>query len=87
MIDKYPFKLRFNKRAIRKWAGRHQSEDGLDVITLFPPQVRERGYYTKSELQSYWKSPRTQSRVAQNLEDYVEAITRTALSTPNESNP
>ena len=86
MADQYSFKLHFNKRAIRKWSERHQPEDHLDVVTLFPPQVRERGYYTKSELQRYcyWKSPRTQPRVAQNPEDYVEAITYTALSTPNE---
>jgi len=86
MASKYPFKLRFNKKAISKWARRHPSEENVKAVSELPPIIKSKGFYSKEELQEfcYWKSPRTQSRVAQNPADYVEAITRVALSTPNE---
>jgi len=86
MAGKYPFKLRFNNKAISKWAERHPSEEAVRVVNVLPPIVKARGFYSKEELQEYchWKSPRTQSRVAQNPPEFVEAVTSVALSTPNE---
>lgn len=88
MRASYPFKLRFNKKAIPKWSRRHPppSEDDLRVINVLPPLVKARGFYLKEELQEYchWKSPRSQPRVARNSPEYVEAVTRVALSTSDE---
>lgn len=85
-MSKYPFTLRFNKKAISKWAKRHPSEESLRVVSVLPPQIKARGFYSKEDLQEYcyWKSPRTQSRVAKNPPEFVEAVTGIALSTSNE---
>ncbi len=89
MSRNYHLKLRFNKKDIEKLAGRYEpAYPKLDheVVNLLPTQIKARGYFTDSDLQTYclWKSPRTQSRVEQNPADFVEAVTRVALSTPNE---
>lgn len=89
MTKNYPFKLRFNKNDIKELAGRHVPLDkSLDdeVVNILPSQIKARGYYTKQDLQKYclWKSPRTKSHVAENPADFVEEVTRTALSTNNE---
>jgi hypothetical protein len=49
--------------------------------------ARARGHYTKPELLLVceWKSHRTKSRVARNTDVFVEAITRAALATADES--
>ena len=86
MANNYPFKLRFNKKAISKWAGQYPREYDVELETILAPQVRKRGYLLKPEFEKFcrWKTPRSQKRVASNPADYIEAITQTALSTPNE---
>ena len=84
MTRKYSFKLRFNKKAVKKLAGRYpreydaELEDGLGLL------VKARGYLLKPEFERFcrWKTPRNQSRVASNPAEYIEAVTQTALSTP-----
>lgn len=85
MRARYLFKLRFNKKAIQHWAGEYPTDYDKDVEAL-APQSRERGYLLKSEFETIcrWKTPRSQKRVASNPVDYIEAVTQTALSTPNE---
>ncbi len=89
MPNRYSLKLRFHKKDIEKLAGRYKPvypDLDHEVVHVFPKQIKARGYFTKSDLETYcrWKSPRTQSRVKQNPADYIEALTRVALSTPNE---
>ena len=50
------------------------------------PAVMQRGWYTKSEFLFVcrWKTPRTQSRCAQNDEEYIREITSIALASSNE---
>lgn len=80
------FRLRFNKKSISKWAGQYPVQHDMEMEILIAPQASQRGYLLKPELEKlcYWKTPRSKRRVAGNPADYVEAVTRTALSTPNE---
>lgn len=59
MRARYPFKLRFSKKAIPKWLERYPPEDDLRVVNVLPSLVKARGFYIKEELQEYchWKSP------------------------------
>lgn len=86
MTNKYSFQLRFNSEAIKEWAECFLAEEGAEPITDLVPKVKAQGFYSQEDLAAfcYWKSPRTRSRVAQNSSDYIEAVTRTALTTPNE---
>jgi hypothetical protein len=86
MREKYLFRLRFPKKATCKWAECYMVDEGLETIHDRISTVQSQGFYTKDDLQAFcrWKSQRTQSRVAQNPADYVEEITRVALSTANE---
>jgi len=60
--------------------------EGEESILALWNKVQKQGFYSKEDLQAfcYWKTPRSRSRVARNPAEYVEAITRVALSTPNE---
>jgi hypothetical protein len=86
MTNRYQFKLRFNKKDLPKWEERFRLREGLEPVLVLCPKVKEQGFYSKEELQSfcYWKTPRSRSRVARNLAEYVESITQVALSTSNE---
>ena len=86
MADKYPFRSRFDKNAIRKWAAKYEVDYDAEIETTIAPQVKARGYFLRDEFIRLcrWKTPRSQSRVASNSADYIEAVTQTALSTPNE---
>src|SRR5688572_12085542 len=86
MTNNYPFQLRFNKKDLAKWEEWFRSKEGQEPVLVLHPKVQEQGFYSKEDLQAfcYWKTPRSQSRVARNSADYIESITRVALSTPNE---
>lgn len=86
MNSKHSFKLRFNKRAIRKWAERYPVEYDQEVEKIIAPQVKTRGFFLHEEFVRLcrWKTPRSRSRVASNPADYIEAITKTALSATSE---
>jgi hypothetical protein len=80
------FKLRFPKKDISYWLSRYPDSPDLELENEIVLQVRQRGYFHKHEFErlSYWKSPRTQSRVRQNPPEFIEDVTRIALSTPSE---
>lgn len=80
------FSLRFDPGEIPLWASRYPIEDDEEVEESVAPKVRNRRYFVKAELQTVcnWKTHRSKSRVAKNTEGYVEEVTRTALSTPDE---
>lgn len=79
------FKLRFNKKAIHEWTENYSSDYDSNVESLVP-QIRERGYLLKHEFETFcrWKTPRSQKLVASKSAEYVEAVTKTALSSTNE---
>lgn len=82
-----------SRSGIEYWAGRcvrlmseaeRQSETRLE--NMIGPEARAAGYLTKSAFLDLcrWKSPRPQRLQEGNASDYVEAVTRTSLSTPHE---
>jgi hypothetical protein len=50
------------------------------------PRARRVGWLSKPDFLALarWKSPRSQSRCASNSEDFIKAVTQTALSTQDE---
>ena len=86
MAGKYLFKLRFNKKAVREWAERYPVDYDAEIENNIAPRVKARGYFLQDEFIRLcrWKTPRSQSKVASNHTDYIEAVTQTALTTPNE---
>src|SRR5688500_1448129 len=86
MVGKYPFKLRFNKKAIQEWAASYPIDYDSEIDNLIAPRVKARGYLLQDEFIRLcrWKTPRSQSKVASNPADYIEAVTQTALTTQNE---
>jgi hypothetical protein len=50
------------------------------------PVVRNRGYFTKPEFQVLcrWKTPRSKRLIESNSDEFIQAVTQTALSTPEE---
>jgi hypothetical protein len=80
------FSIRFDPKEIQYWASQYPVADDNQVENIFAPQVKNRGYFTITELQGIctWKTPRSKSRVARNSEEFIQAVTKTALSTPDE---
>lgn len=86
MNQKLHFKLRFPKSAITKWAWGYPADYDAELITDVAPAVRQRGYMLKPEFERLcrWKTPRSQRQVESNPADYIEAVTKTALSTSSD---
>jgi len=80
------FSLRFDKNLIPRWATCYNAEEDTDVERI-ASQASTRGYFTKANLVDFceWKSKgRTRRQVELNHESFIQAITQTALSIPNE---
>jgi hypothetical protein len=79
-------KLRASIKVLIEHSPRYPAEYDREVETILAPAVRARGWFTKPELEQIcrWKSPRSQKKVASNSAEYIEAVTRTALSTESE---
>jgi hypothetical protein len=84
--EKPMFSLRFNKQEIPYWAGRYPVEDDRIVDSVIAPSVRKQGYFSKSNLKLLcsWKTPRSKPLIESNPENFIHAVTQTALSTPDE---
>ena len=80
------FSLRFGLKEIHHWASLYPAADDHRVEMVIAPQVRARGYFTKSELVDVcrWKTPRSRTRIAGNPDGFIQAVTQTALSTTDE---
>jgi hypothetical protein len=80
------FKLRFSITEVSEWAARYPVADDAEIEMVIAPAARARGYFTKPELQTIctWKTPRSKPRITRNPKEFIGAVTRTALSTPNE---
>lgn len=80
------FKLRFPASKLRDWAGRYYVENDHEVEFVLAPNICKRGYLTQPEFIQIcrWKTPRSRKTAASNESAYIEAVTRTALSTTSE---
>jgi hypothetical protein len=80
------FKLRFDLSTVESVASGY-SYPGEDLITQqIGPSVQQRAYYTRDEFLTVarWKSPRNVKRYAQNDEEFIRAVTQTALAARSE---
>jgi hypothetical protein len=81
------FALRFPTSEITAVAARYEVDDQeRRVVDDIAPSACKRGYFTKAKFLEvcYWKSPRSRNRCKQNDDDFVQAVTTVALSTPSE---
>lgn len=80
------FNLQFDRKKIPYWSGRYSIADDYHVEDVIAPQVRACSFYTKPEFLELcrWKTPRSKPRVESNPEGFIQEVTRTALSTPDE---
>lgn len=80
------FTLRFDLKEVQYLASLYPAADDHQVEMVIAPQVRARGYFTKPEFvdMCHWKTPRSLPRVASNPDGFIQAVTQTALSTPDE---
>lgn len=80
-----PFRLRVRKDALAAWASRYSYPGEAEIEERVAP-ARIRGYLLREEFLALcrWKTPRTQPWCAENREDYVNEVTRIALTTRNE---
>lgn len=81
-----PLELQFPPGQIADYAARYAWIEGDDALLALVPGIRSRGYFTKDEFLAFceWKSPRARRHYESNPADYVEEVTRIALSTPVE---
>ncbi|MFN0156763.1 MAG: hypothetical protein ACKVRP_01670 [Bacteroidota bacterium] len=80
------FKLRFPERDVVKWSDRYDYKPDPVIEDQIVPRVRETGYLTKPDFLAicHWKSPRSQSRCKVNTPEFIESVSKIALSTSNE---
>ena len=81
------FALRFPPKELRYWAAKYEINDvEIRIERDITPRVRAAGHYSPSDFLTVarWKSPRAVRHCEKNTAEFVEAVTRTALSTPNE---
>ncbi len=80
------FKLRFPVSAIEKWAGEFSDAADFVIEKNIAPAARRQGYLTRGQflVMAEWKSSRSRSRCEKNDAEYVEEVTRAALSSTNE---
>jgi hypothetical protein len=79
-------KLKFSPSEILNWAERYPTDSDQEIEKVVVPAVHARGYFTKLEFVTTcnWKTPRSRPRVASNPDRFIQAVTHTALSTPDE---
>lgn len=80
------FKPRVSASKLKALTPHYPAEYDHEIESVLAPTVRKRGYFTKPEFERicHWKTPRSQPKVASNSAEYIEAVTRTALSTESE---
>lgn len=81
------FKLQFPPTQIKQLASKFSyPKDESEITEGIKPYAMKRGYLMLEELQTVclWKSARSKSRVASNLAEDVEALTKVFLETTNE---
>jgi hypothetical protein len=80
------FRLRFPERDIPKWSSRYDYPPDPVIQDEIVPRVRKSGCLTKPDFLAIcrWKTPRSQSRCRSNPPDFIESVSKIALSTSNE---
>jgi hypothetical protein len=80
------FRLRFSTSDIKYWADRNSARGEEPIVRELAPRVRSLGYLTRDDFLDLcrWKTPRTQSRCAENTSAEVREATQIALASDDE---
>jgi hypothetical protein len=80
------FNLKPNPNDIPGLASRYNDPYDAAIEDEVAPRVRRQGRFSKPDFLRLcaWKTPRSKPLCATNSEEYIEEITRVALSTPSE---
>jgi hypothetical protein len=80
------FRLRFPEHDVGKWCARYSYEVSPTLENQIVPRVRSAGYLTRPDFLTIcrWKTARSQSHCALNTKEFVESVSKVALSTSNE---
>ena len=80
------FALRFDKSAIPELAARFDAEGDKVIEGEVQPRVWGNGSYSRPDFLDVcrWKSRRTFHQCEKNTDDFIESVTRTALTTKDE---
>jgi hypothetical protein len=87
------FMLRFDRHMAGHWAGRYDEDltpvertAENHILGEIVPRARAVGFLSHAHFFELccWKSPRSKRRCLMNTEQFVEEVTRVALSTPSE---
>jgi len=80
------FKLRFSEREIRRCAARYPAAVDSRIEEVVAPAARSRGYLTREEFRELcrWKTQRSAPLCATNDEEYVNSVTRAAMTIDDE---
>jgi len=83
---KLEFLLQLDQADLGYWATRYPAVEDDLVENEVGRRVKSQGFMTKNDFLTvtHWKSPRARKHCEANSEEYVRAVTRTALITPNE---
>lgn len=77
------FCLQFDESKIEYWSKRYYYEKEQHIETEVAPRFRKHGYLLRQDFLDLceWKSPRPRKHYADNTDDFIREVTRTALST------
>lgn len=80
------FNLQFDPKEIPIYAGRYPIEEDQLIESVIAPKVCAKGFFTRTELLEVcrWKTPRSKPLVQSNPQEFVEEVSKTALSTTSE---
>lgn len=78
--------LRFPSNEISQWAALYFAEGDDEPQDALRTRAKTAGHLSEADFMSIciWKAPHQQALYEQNTADYIQAVTQTALSTPNE---
>ena len=80
------FSLRFDEQEIKHWASQYSYPKEDRIVNVIAPRMKSASYLTRPDFIElcHWKTPRSKPQVESNSEEFVHAVTQTALSTPGE---
>jgi len=81
-----PVQAAIPENDLARWAERYSYPREAEIEDRVTPAARPRGYLTRDEFLRLclWKTARSQSRCAANDAEFVQEVTRVALSAANE---
>ena len=86
MVSRPKLRLRLPGAHIARWAGRFADSEDDRVVGAIGARAKRQGYLGRPDFLRLcrWKTPRSRPRIEKNSASFIEAVTRTAFSTPDE---